>query len=185
MLAFSLLSSCLAFAPASAPEVFAFCTSCSVALLGKRLDIVTTIAAFGVPDADLVALAHEQRPPVRVVLGTDFDKSQLGNATARAAWVGERVAQVKSLGIDGLNLDIEGNRAQRDGLTALVTELRAALSAADPSYQLSFDLGISPGGQTGGCIAAGTRTRILPPAFDRPAFASLRGRRPPLSLIHI
>ena len=131
-------------------EVFAFCTSCSVALLGKRLDIVTTVAAFGTPDADLVTLAHAQQPPVRVVMGADFDKTMLGNATARAAWVGDRVAQVRSLGIDGLNLDIEGNSAHRDGLTSLVAELRAALSAADPRYQLSFDLGISPGGQTGG-----------------------------------
>lgn len=131
-------------------EVFAFCTSCTVALLGKRLDIITTIAAFGVPDAGLVTLAHAQQPPVRVVMGTDFDKSMLGNATARMAWVSDRVAQVKSLGIDGLNLDIEGNRAHRDGLTALVTELRAALSASDPRYQLSFDLGISPGGQSAG-----------------------------------
>mgnify|MGYP001300917296 CR=1 FL=1 len=105
-----------AFAPTHAAEheVFAFCTSCSVALLGKRLDIITTIAAFGTPDADLVTLAHAQQPPVRVVMGTDFDKTMLGNATARTAWVGDRVAQVKSLGIDGLNLDIEGNAAHRD-----------------------------------------------------------------------
>eukprot|EP00966_Prymnesium_polylepis_P038852 902003-Prymnesium_polylepis.1 len=131
-------------------EVFAFCTACSVALLGQRLDIVTTIAAFGTPDPELVALAHSHSPPVRVVVGCDFNKAQLGNATARTAWVAQQVAHVKALGIDGLNLDIEGNSAQREGLTALVAELRTALSAANPNYQLSFDLGISPKGQASG-----------------------------------
>ena len=43
----------------------------------------------------------------------------------------EQVKRVETLGIDGLNLDIEGNSAHRDGLTALVRELRGALSAAD------------------------------------------------------
>jgi di-N-acetylchitobiase len=133
-----------------AREVFAFCTSCTVALLGKHLDIITTVAAFGhhPPDPDLVTLAHKQG--VCVVVGCDFDKTQLANATARTAWIGDQVANVKSLGIDGLNLDIEGNTANRDGLTALVTELRAALTAASPEYQLSFDLGIGPKGQASG-----------------------------------
>eukprot|EP00966_Prymnesium_polylepis_P261771 6046877-Prymnesium_polylepis.1 len=141
-----------AASPASVParEVFAFCTTCSVALLGQRLDIITTIAAFGTPDPELVALAHSHTPRVRVVVGCDFDKAQLGNATARAAWVAQQVAHVQTLAIDGLNLDIEGNSAQRDGLTALVAELRTALSAANPEYQLSFDLGISPKAQASG-----------------------------------
>ena len=50
-------------------EVFAFCTTCTVALLGHRLDIVTTIAAFGTPEADLVTLAHQHTPRVSVVVG--------------------------------------------------------------------------------------------------------------------
>ena len=133
-----------------AREVFAFCTSCSVALLGQRLDVVTTIASFGTPDPQLVTLAHAHDPPVRVVVGADFDKSQLGNAAARAGWIDAKVELVKSLGIDGLNLDIEGNSAHRDGLTQLVMALRSALSAANPAYQLTFDLGISPDGQSTG-----------------------------------
>ena len=131
-------------------EVFAFCTSCSVALFGQRLDVVTTIASFGTPDPALVALAHSHSPPVRVVVGADFDKAQLGNATARAAWIEEKVELVKSLGLDGLNLDIEGNSANRDGLTQLVAALRSALSAVNPAHQLTFDLGISPDGQATG-----------------------------------
>ena len=111
---------------------------------------MTTIAAFGTPEPDLVALAHKNTPPVRVVVGVDFDKAQLGNETARSAWIDAQVARVKSSGIDGLNLDIEGNTANREGLTALVAGLRTALSAANPTYQLSFDLGISPAGQAGG-----------------------------------
>ena len=52
--------------------------------------------------------------------------------------------------IDGVNIDIEGNTANRDELTALVSELNRELKAVEPAYQLSFDLGISPDGQKNG-----------------------------------
>ena len=133
-----------------AREVFAFCTSCSVALFRQRLDVVTTIASFGTPEAALVALAHSHSPPVRVVVGADFDKSQLANATTRAVWIAEKVNMVTNLNLDGLNLDIEGNSANLDALTQLVAALRLALTAANPAYQLTFDLGISPDGQSAG-----------------------------------
>jgi hypothetical protein len=147
------------------------------------LDVISTIASFGTPDAALVALAHQHDPPVKVVVGADFDKTQLANATARTAWIESMVARVKSLGIDGLNLDIEGNSAHRDELSALVAELRSALTAADPAYQLSFDLGISPKGQSGGYdhkALSAAMNFTVPMAYDECWGASTASANSPL-----
>ena len=69
-----------------------------------------------------------------------------------------------------MNLDNEGNAAAgRDDLTALVTELRAAIRDANPDYSLSFDLGISPNGQAAGYDHKALAAQLdftLPRAYD-------------------
>ena len=70
------------------------------------------------------------------------------SAPPHSSFAPRQLARLDSLGADGLNLDIEGSRAEnRDALTALVAELAAALRGANPRAQLSFDTGIYPLGQ--------------------------------------
>ncbi len=59
-----------------------------------RLGGVTTVALFGVYDAQLVCLAHSLGR--RVVLQGAFDGKDLLNATLRAAFVHQSVAQAKA-----------------------------------------------------------------------------------------
>ena len=72
---------------------------------------------------------------------------QLTNATKRQLWVKGAVATAVRLGLDGYNVDIEGqmNASLRDSLTSLTCELRAALTAAIPAATVSFDLAVDPG----------------------------------------
>eukprot|EP01062_Namystynia_karyoxenos_P014439 TRINITY_DN15199_c0_g1_i2.p1 TRINITY_DN15199_c0_g1~~TRINITY_DN15199_c0_g1_i2.p1 ORF type:complete len:365 (+),score=83.87 TRINITY_DN15199_c0_g1_i2:85-1179(+) len=109
---------------------------------------VTTVAVFGKVDPQLICTAHSHG--ARVVVGADMDKAQLGNETARSAWVGSLLAQAQASGLDGVNVDIEGNSANRDGLTALISELSTRFKKQNPAAQISFDLGASPLGQRAG-----------------------------------
>ena len=80
---------------------------------------------------------------------------------------------------------IEGqyNSSRREGLTSLVCETKAALSAAIPGASLTFDLAISPNASV---IRAGydypaldrCLTNIVPMAYDSPS-----ARCPPLDLL--
>lgn len=72
---------------------------------------------------------------------------QLANATKRQLWVKGAVATAIRLGLDGYNVDIEGqmNASLRDSLTSLTCELRAALTTAIPGATVSFDLAVDPG----------------------------------------
>jgi hypothetical protein len=75
------------------------------------------------------------------------DWEQLANATKRQLWVEGAVATAVRLGLDGYNVDIEGqmNASLRDALTNLTCELRAALTMAIPGASVSFDLAVDPG----------------------------------------
>ena len=109
---------------------------------------------------DKALLCHAHQRGVRVVSFTFWtgatdvkgqDKGrpkdgQLANATARKEWVDWEVATAVRLGLDGVNIDIEGqmNATLRQPLTSLTCELRAALQAAIPNASVSFDLAIEP-----------------------------------------
>ena len=85
---------------------------------------------------------------------------------------------------------IEGqyNSSRREGLSSLVCETKAALSAAIPGASLTFDLAISPNASV---IRAGydypaldkCLTNIVPMAYDSaPALCTLPATRPRTSL---
>lgn len=64
----------------------------------------------------------------------------LGSATARATLAGEIAAAVQHRGADGVNLDFEPiPLGQRANFVTFVQQLRAALDATQPGYQLTFD----------------------------------------------
>jgi hypothetical protein len=101
---------------------------------------------------DLLCQAHERG--VRVVGFTYWPWNtspeswgQLANATKRRLWVEGAVATAVRLGLDGYNVDIEGqmNASLRSSLTSLTCELKAALTAAIPGASVSFDLAVDPG----------------------------------------
>lgn len=152
--------------PAASHEIFAFTTGNSWKHYLKFTPRVTTIALFGTPTPELVCAAHNHS--VRVVVGTQFG-GDLTNSTARAAYVTETVARMASAGVDGFNVDIEGNSAHRDELTALVTELSTEARKANPHAQITFDLAIFPKGQTQGydhAALAKVLDFIVPMAYD-------------------
>jgi hypothetical protein len=67
----------------------------------------------------------------------------------RHQWVNESITHLRHYGgggWDGANLDVEGfdDATKRDGLTAIVCELRAAMSKWLPGSQLSFDSSMDP-----------------------------------------
>jgi spore germination protein YaaH len=71
------------------------------------------------------------------------------NSDSRRQWVHDSITHLSHYGgggWDGANLDVEGfdDAAKRDGLTAIVCELRAAMSTWLPGSQLSFDSSMDP-----------------------------------------
>eukprot|EP01006_Ploeotia_vitrea_P014682 TRINITY_DN39999_c0_g1_i1.p1 TRINITY_DN39999_c0_g1~~TRINITY_DN39999_c0_g1_i1.p1 ORF type:complete len:368 (+),score=8.62 TRINITY_DN39999_c0_g1_i1:42-1145(+) len=106
---------------------------------------VTTLAVFGLPPyaSELLCWAHQRK--VRIVRGVGFPNSQIPNVTARLQWITKTVADLKQGGLDGMNIDIEGNHANRGALTALVKEARHAMRRElGPTSQITFDTTIYP-----------------------------------------
>jgi len=134
--------------PAAAREILAFTTGESWRSYLGLEPKVTTVAVFGTVDPELVCKAHQQG--ARVVVGVEMDKAKIPDPAARTQWVDSLVPRMAAEGIDGFNLDIEGNTGNREAVTALVKELAEKARAANPHAQLSFDLSIYPQGQTGG-----------------------------------
>ena len=127
-------------------EVLAFARSDNYS--GYDMSLVTTIAATEAPPSpEAVCAAHSHGVRIVMLSGAEVD---FGNATARAELVSELLNQTGFFGLDGVNLDIERFTGDKAGLTAYVRELSAALKQRSPPGQLSFDLGISPAGQTAG-----------------------------------
>eukprot|EP01012_Entosiphon_sulcatum_P031413 TRINITY_DN3960_c0_g1_i2.p1 TRINITY_DN3960_c0_g1~~TRINITY_DN3960_c0_g1_i2.p1 ORF type:complete len:311 (-),score=16.86 TRINITY_DN3960_c0_g1_i2:117-1049(-) len=131
-------------------EIFAFYVPSSGPWNQLNWTELTTVVIFGSVDPNIVCYAHERR--VRVVTGEDFDHSQLGNATARQEWVTSKIQSTRDAGLDGINFDIEGNAANRDGLTALVSLSYNRFKSELPGSQVTFDTSIdasanSPGEQ--------------------------------------
>ncbi|MGI8554407.1 MAG: glycosyl hydrolase family 18 protein, partial [Dehalococcoidia bacterium] len=89
------------------------------------------------PDPDLIAGAHQAAARVVLVVGGDEGAATQGfagmtaSASTRAAFVANLLQVVNDNGYDGVDLDWEfpANAFERDNLTVLVTELRAALGS--------------------------------------------------------
>jgi len=104
--------------------------------------------------ASLVTNAHASG--VRVVLTIDcFGQSTLNaltsSPTAPTTLSAAVVQAIEAKNLDGLNIDFEGEgSADQAGLTALVTQLSAAVHAANPDYQVTMDTYASSAGDPGG-----------------------------------
>ena len=131
-------------------ELFGFLTDTDTNFSAFNYTTLTTIGAFReVPDT-MLCLAHKN--DVRVVLANGACPSltdpggascpaDINNTVAVTSWVNYWVNRTNALGVDGLNLDIEGGimPEHRDDLTAAVSALRLAMREANPLSQLSMD----------------------------------------------
>lgn len=133
--------------PLASKEVFAFSTFPHVYYPSYDWTLVSTVAVFGEVDPALVCFAHARG--ARVVVGASIANSLIGNTTAEEEWIAALTTQVVEQHLDGVNLDIEGNNAHASALTALTKQVTAAIKAAVPTGQVSFDTSIygdnSPG----------------------------------------
>nr|XP_046247613.1 di-N-acetylchitobiase [Scatophagus argus] len=108
--------------------------------------MVTTVAAFGKYDPDLMCYAHSKG--ARVVLKGDVPLSYVVDQQNRTAWITEKVNLAKTQFMDGINIDIE--QAVEEGspeyhaLTNLVRETTEAFHREIPGSQVSFDVAWSP-----------------------------------------
>ncbi|XP_010897790.2 di-N-acetylchitobiase [Esox lucius] len=109
-------------------------------------DKVTTVAAFGKYDSELMCHAHSKG--ARLVLKGDVSISEMVDPANRTAWVTEKVDLAKKQFMDGINLDIEEEVAESSpeyyALTALVRETTEAFHREIPGSQVSFDVAWSP-----------------------------------------
>ena len=159
---------CKPLSTAPSREVFAFFDR-NATWPSLNFSTMTTACAFTAIDPALVCHAHKRG--VRVVRSAKADVSQIQNATARSAWVQAQLGSVQTAGLDGLNIDIEGYRGAPEPLTALVTELHAALKGWHAHSQLSFDLSISPDDEApyyDHSALAAVLDFIVPMAYDEP-----------------
>ncbi|KAM4548976.1 di-N-acetylchitobiase [Odontesthes bonariensis] len=108
--------------------------------------MVTTVAAFGKYDAELMCYAHSKG--ARVVLKGDVPLSYIVDQANRTAWITEKVNLAKSQCMDGINIDIE-QAVEKDSpeyhaLSDLVKETTEAFHREIPGSQVSFDVAWSP-----------------------------------------
>ncbi|XP_056132397.1 di-N-acetylchitobiase [Lampris incognitus] len=108
--------------------------------------MVTTVAAFGKYDAELMCHAHSKG--ARLVLKGDVPLSYIVDQDNRTAWITEKVNLAKSQFMDGINIDIEHQveegSPQYRALTALVKETTEIFHREIPGSQVSFDVAWSP-----------------------------------------
>ncbi|KAK6484811.1 di-N-acetylchitobiase [Huso huso] len=108
--------------------------------------VVTTVAAFGKYDPELLCFAHSKG--ARLVLKGDVSLDYIVDPTNRTAWISGQVDLAKKQFMDGINIDIE--HEVQDGspeyyaLTALVKETTEAFHEEIPGSQVSFDVAWSP-----------------------------------------
>ena len=122
----------------------------------------------------------------RVVLGKDFDHRQLGNATAEGLFAAGLASEMLALYTDGVNLDVEGLTSGAPALTQFTSIVAAALRAANPSAQLSFDTSIYPTAVAGGydlVSLAAICDFLVPMAYDMDWAASPARANSPLPLV--
>jgi hypothetical protein len=92
--------------------------------------------------ADLVTRSHAAGDRV-VLTVTCFSQSALdeitSDPTAAATLSSALITAVSAKNLDGVNFDFEGEgSADRDGLTSLITQVSAALHAANPHWQVTM-----------------------------------------------
>uniref|UniRef100_A0A8C8MIN3 Di-N-acetylchitobiase n=2 Tax=Oncorhynchus tshawytscha TaxID=74940 RepID=A0A8C8MIN3_ONCTS len=107
---------------------------------------VTTVAAFGKYDAELMCHAHSKG--ARLVLKGDVSIPEMVDPANRTAWIISKVDLAKRQFMDGINIDIEQEVADSSPeyytLTALVKETTEAFHREIPGSQVSFDVAWSP-----------------------------------------
>lgn len=107
---------------------------------------VTTVAAFGKYDPELMCHAHSVG--ARVVLKGDVHLADIVDQNNRTVWIQEKVDLAKRQFMDGINLDIEqaveAGSSEYRALTDLVKETAMAFHTQIPGSQVSFDVAWSP-----------------------------------------
>ncbi|XP_076880452.1 di-N-acetylchitobiase [Brachyhypopomus gauderio] len=107
---------------------------------------VTTVAAFGKFDAELLCYAHSQG--ARLVLKGDVPLPDMVNEDKRMAWIKEQLILAKRQFMDGINIDIEQaveeSSPEYYALTSLVKETTDMFHKEIPGSQVSFDVAWSP-----------------------------------------
>jgi hypothetical protein len=175
-------------APLRAHEIFGFAPYWTLdQSSGFDVGAMTTLAYFSVgvnPDgsldrsdagwngyqsqalADLVTRAHGAGD--RVVLTVScFSQSALDALTsspsAPTTLSSALVAAIEAKNLDGVNIDFEGTGSvDQRGLTNLITQVSAAVHAANPHYQVTMDTYASSAGDPGGFYDIGA----LAPSVD-------------------
>lgn len=138
--------------PKQKPEVFAFLARCNQTVWKQfPWDKLTTLVLPGWNNTDLLCMAHKNN--VRVLRMSDIPKANLTSKEDRRRWIKAEILIVRSLFLDGINVDFEDdvgpNSPERDGLTALVQESQAMFSAALPNSVVTIDVSWSPSGIDG------------------------------------
>ncbi|XP_054645758.1 di-N-acetylchitobiase isoform X1 [Dunckerocampus dactyliophorus] len=110
--------------------------------------VVTTVAAFGKYDAELMCHAHSQGARVVLKETGDVPLAYVVDQSNRTGWITEKVNLAKSQFMDGINIDVEQaadqGSAEYFALTHLVKETTQAFHKEIPGSQVSFDVAWSP-----------------------------------------
>ncbi|XP_067847000.1 di-N-acetylchitobiase-like [Heptranchias perlo] len=114
---------------------------------------VTTIAAFGPYDPELLCYAHANQ--VRVVLRGVPTYKDIMDRNHQRKWINHRVNSVKRQFMDGINLDLkfsaENNSAIKLLITDLVAETTKKFYILIPGSQVTFNVPWSPDCIDGRC----------------------------------
>ncbi|XP_001367069.2 di-N-acetylchitobiase [Monodelphis domestica] len=107
---------------------------------------ITTVAAFGKYDPELVCFAHSKG--ARVVLKGDIPLKNILEPAFREAWIAKQLQLAQKQYMDGINIDIEQEveegSPEYDALTALVKETTEAFHREIEGSQVTFDVAWSP-----------------------------------------
>nr|XP_038038788.1 di-N-acetylchitobiase isoform X2 [Anas platyrhynchos] len=127
---------CQPVAGTGGPEVFVFDVG-KKAWKSYDWSKVTTVAAFGKYDPELMCYAHSQG--ARVVLKGDVPLKEIVDPAKRAAWISQQVDLAKKQYMDGINIDIEQEVNETSpeyyALTELVKETTDAFHREIPGSQ--------------------------------------------------
>ena len=111
-------------------------------------DAISTLAVFGditANDDTIEMRDYAQSLGIKVVAGTVPSGDVMTNATLRDQWVASTVAYAQAQGLDGMNLDYEGNDPSlREAYNNIVVEVCEAMHEAIPGSSISVDVGMYP-----------------------------------------
>lgn len=172
----------LAATPLTTAALFSV-TNTSTGAISRSLQGYKRIT--GAVGAAMIAAAHRRGTRVELVFssfGASRNASLLGNAALEATTVRSLVALVRTLGIDGVNVDVEeldlGLAAEYG---AFVGQLRTALVAADPGGTVSVAATAGPTGaaMATAALAAGA-DRVFLMGYDYRTASSSPGAMSPV-----